>query len=231
MRGGISPSRFPAGERVLVVGAREGSLGEAVSDILSEHYQVEVMTAGISGEDYLLDVTEAFTALPEDIHHVVCTVGINLHDDQDWLGIRQMQINYFGVMRLMQVALRYLPTGGHFVAVSSNSAHIARTGSVGYCSSKAALSMGIRCVARQISKDEQRKERPIVYGWEFGLLEATPMTADVTRRVGPDVPLTRMPGLPNGIPVDVAAQHVCDTLAHGWHELSGVMLRLDAGEQ
>lgn len=214
---------------VLVIGARPGSLGEAIKNRLDLH-MMDVVTAGVAGEPRFLDVTqprnirrELLRANPD---HVICTAGINLPDTQDPLGYKQMAVNYHGVMNVLHEYLE-LHSDGHFVAVSSNSAHIARSPSVGYCASKAALSMGIRAVAR---REARKPYAPTIYAWEFGLLEGTPMTQQGARQVPEGTPLTRMPGLPNGIPVPVAAHHVVGALVGG-PELNGCTLRIDAGEQ
>jgi NAD(P)-dependent dehydrogenase (short-subunit alcohol dehydrogenase family) len=226
-------SRFPAGDNVAVFGARPHSLGERIAEDLRDN-DCQVTTVGpgytaVSREP-LHDIFWEWNAtygreVPDltDFDQVVCTIGINEPDDEDYLGLRHMDINFHAPMALAQ-QWRSLGKDGHFVVVSSNSAHIARSGSAYYCASKAALSMGIRVLART-------SPRAIYYAWEFGLLAGTPMTRDVAQRFAPEQPLTRMKGLPNGIPVADASAHVCNALAHGWREMNGTTLRVDAGEQ
>lgn len=239
-------SVFPAGRSVAVFGALPDSLGDRIARDLSVN-EVTVTTIG-PGRVVLnpKQVEEGYEELSEAIHDVewvwpghyvdrrvppdltdydnlVITMGVNMTEDEDPWGYKQMEVNYHGPMALAREWQR-LGKPGHCVVISSNSAHIARSPSAGYCASKAALSMGIRCVARD-------SEVGVFYAWEFGLLEGTPMTADTVRRVGPDVPLTRMRRQPLGIPVADASAHVCNALAHGWHELNGVTLRVDGGEQ
>lgn len=239
-------SEWAAGQNVAVFGALAGSLGDGVAELLARD-GCEVTTFGPGRVvDNPEQVAQGYEELTRSVHdvewewpghygerrvvpdlmpydHVVVTMGVNMSDDEDPWGYKQMEANYHGPMALAR-QWRSLGKDGHFAVVSSNSASIARSPSAGYCASKAALSMGIRCVARG-------SHRGPFYAWEFGLLEGTPMTADTVRRVGPDVPLTRMRGLPNGIPVDLAARHICNALKHGWRELNGTTLRIDAGEQ
>lgn len=227
----------PYGNGPLIVGARRGSLGDAVRTRLLDRGVQSVFTAGVGDvdgyrhEDVALDVTWEQGRIDRWMAEwqptsIVCTVGINLPDFADPLGRSQMEVNYFGVMRLLDAwrcsTLRV--SGDQFVAISSNSAQIARRDSRGYCASKAALSMGIRVAGRE----DAGSHRPI-YGWEFGLLQGTPMTAEAAERFAG--PLTRMPGLPNGIPTQEAARHVVDGLLGAAASYNGCLLRADAGEQ
>ncbi len=229
-------SKWHAGVKVGIYGALPGSLGANIKKSLPD---ADVTTLGPSHpfgnyHDVEFDVTDSGEDHLEKFDNVVVTIGINLPDEEDYLGMRQMTVNYFGVIKM---ADRWagLRKPGQFVVIGSNSAHIARSSSIGYCASKAALSMGIRCLARReaarIPDERGFDEVGIFYAWEFGLLMGTPMTADVALRVGPDAPLTRMPGLADGIPAEVAAHHVANTLRYGWRELNGTTLRLDGGEQ
>ena len=210
-------------DRLLVIGAREGSLGAAIT-LYALGSGLEVVTAGVSGEDYSLNVEMPATitdALRKTSPaHIICTVGINSMSDR-----LAMEVNYHGVMDVLDMWLPHA-NGGQFVAISSNSAHIARTKSRAYCASKAALSMGIRCAAR-----ENAGRDALIYAWEFGLLDGTPMTQAVARRLAPGTPLTRMPGHPRGQSVHGAAQLVVDTLRAGTTALNGTTLRVDGGDQ
>lgn len=230
-------SRFPAGDHVLVVGARPGSLGWFTAASL-EDLGATVTTAGISGEeDFPLDVTDNITVSIFDFsiyHHVVCTVGVNsptesVPDDLDVDAYAQhYAVNCLGPLRVLREFEKVAVNGSHFTAICSNSAHIARTRSGPYCASKAALALALRCRAREWGSAGS-SVRPIIYGWEFGLLAGTPMTEEAKNRF--DGPLSRMPGYEEGIPVFDAARYVADTLAYGWFELNGCLLRVDAGEQ
>lgn len=210
--------------RFLVVGAREGSLGYEIASY-GRAVGLNMITAGVSGmEEYTLNVESDLTVTDTlhrvDPHHVIVTAGINTKDERlSW------EVNYLGVMRVLDA---WLPraNGGQFVAISSNSAHIARTSSRAYCASKAALSMGIRVAAR-----ENAGRDALIYAWEFGLLAGTPMTEAVAARLPRGTVLTRMPGHPNGMPVQGAARLVVDTLRVGTTALNGCTLRVDGGEQ
>lgn len=222
---------------LLVVGAREGSLGAQVAEFVLQMGWL-VHTAGISGDEDskmdILDGMEVATVLghvqPE---HVLCTVGINHpmpFTEMEWADnfSDALAINTFGPLDLLRAWLPYSTDESHFVVVSSNSAHIARTFSSSYCMSKAALSMGIRCAARELAR--VNKEAPAVYAWEFGLLAGTPMTAEVNAALGAEHP-SRMVGMEGGIPVRSAAEAVVGMLLKDNDGLNGVTLRMDAGEQ
>lgn len=239
-------SEWHAGNRLAIFGALPQSLGEAVSylhdDDLGSFLTPATTTYGpgrvqVHGEEG--GVTEAVhdrewvwpgslgerRRVPDlsPYDNVLITMGVNMSEDEDPWGYKQMEVNYHGPVALMDAWAR-LGKEGHCVVISSNSAYLARSPSRGYCASKAALSMAVRA--------QSRKGYPgIFYAWEFGLLEGTPMTAEATRALGPDVAMTRMKGLPNGIPVDLAAGHVYRALRYGWKELNGCTLRVDAGEQ
>lgn len=229
---------------ILVVGARKGSLGEAVAEQIKVAYgsDATLLTAGTSGEeDVVLDLVDGnVKELLDDYRpdHVVCTAGIN-HDRRKYRAMdvwweSHMFVNLIGPVRLLEaytdltprLARPYL---GHFVAISSNSAAIPRTGSGPYCASKAALSMALRVAAREAAREGMGH---VVYGYEPGLLAGTPMTQETEARL-PGVPLTRMQGrgLQNGMSAAALAWHIVSNLRHGGPELNGVMLRLDAGEQ
>jgi NAD(P)-dependent dehydrogenase (short-subunit alcohol dehydrogenase family) len=223
---------------VLIVGARPDSLGAAVRDSLQGN-GLRAVTAGMWGEEKHLDVTD-----PDNVHdimmrvrprQVVVTAGINRSFSLRADGARgawheHMAVNFIGVMTVLQewLAMRSEVGGmknGQFVAISSNSAHIARRGSLAYCASKAALSMGLRCAARETSE-----EGVLVYGYEPGLLAGTPMTAQAAQDF--PGPLHRMPGVGQlGLSTRDFASLIASNLMHPTQALHGTMLRLDAGEQ
>lgn len=226
---------------VLVVGSRPDSLGSAVRDML-QNKGLRVATAGISGEMHYLDVTTE-----SNIEHVmnavrpsqvVVTVGVNesysLRAEGMLAGLDDtFQVNTTGVVACLQYWVHMLestevgtmPAPKQFVAISSNSAHIARRNSIAYCASKAALSMALRCAARELAG-----EGYLVYGYEPGLLAGTPMTA-ASADAFPGA-LHRMPGVkPEGLSTrDFAATIVANLTAPN-QALHGAMIRLDAGEQ
>lgn len=231
--------------RLLVVGAAPDSLGAAVVTAANKECisrlevggdAIEVATAGISGEDYAMDVTVVSAvretlelAMPDSI---LVTAGINIGAPVGEVGYRSylrnsFDVNVIGVMTVLDEWIRMRDDGfedhEQFVAISSNSAHIARRNSTAYCASKAALSMAIRCAAREFAG------APLVYGYEFGLLQGTPMTQGTEQRFGPSQ--TRMPGTPAGLIVSDVAEHVLHDMLRPWRGLNGTLQRLDASEQ
>jgi len=233
--------------KLLVVGAREGSLGAGVVQVAeASGLYSRVGTAGISGdEERRLNITrlkDVYAFLrEEEWDHVVCTAGMNLPGTitgQDWHANMksQMNVNYQGPMNLLSEWARYWrkrlevqpdekEQTRHFVAVSSNSAHIARSGSGGYCASKAALSMGVRCAARELDRDGW----PLVaYGYEPGWLNGTPMSNEIESAISG--PLHRIPSGQGLHPVSLAAL-IVNNLSNMNQAISGCMIRVDGGEQ
>lgn len=226
---------------VLVVGSRPDSLGSAVRDHLQGR-GLRVDTAGVTGEMHYMDIVDpkSVATIVNRVRpsQVVCTAGINQSFSLRAEGLRSGMeqsfiVNALGPMILLQEWLHMLestemgttPSPKQFVAISSNSAHIARRQSIPYCASKAALSMALRCAARELAG-----ESVLVYGYEPGLLAGTPMTAaSVDAFPGA---LHRMPGVkPEGLSVNDFAATIAANLTHPNQALHGTMLRLDAGEQ
>lgn len=222
---------------VVVVGARHGSLGDFIANNV-HRLGVEVVRAGIATEPVHLDAQDQERAeeVFHDLHptHVVCTVGVNdglpVYADQWWCHADEvMATNFLAPMKLLaafEQSTHGMP--GTFVAISSNSAHVARSSSAAYCASKAALSMAIRCAAR----DFTRARKPIsVWGYEPGALTDTPMTVDVQKRLARGVTMSRMLTDPAGMPVGAVARIVARDLLDSPLVLHGCMVRLDNGEQ
>lgn len=227
--------------RLAVFGAREGSLGHEVAGMAEGLGAAEaVRTYGISGdEDVIANVNSIGYATNEEVAwsydlfrfkptDVFVTVGVNspatFEDGRNWHKKmwESFETNVMGILNVLQECT-VIPSVQSFSAVSSNSAHIARRGSSPYCVSKAALSMGLKVAARE-------RVVPLIYGYEFGLIEGTPMTQASAEQF-PGVPLTRMVGAENGLSVREVARVVIGNLVSPTHALNGVMLRLDAGEQ
>lgn len=253
--------------RLLVIGAQMQSLGRAVFEAARGPF--DVTTAGLtSAETHQMDVTD-----PESIarvmrkvapEHVVCTAGVNretpraaeincrtveemlyhLNTNYTRLAITNA-VGHMLVMRAWIDVTRLhgdqlLPGLKHFVSISSNSAHIARTGSAAYCMSKAALSMGVRCAAREVAGQGY-----LVYGYEPGWLEGTPMSQAVTRRLkgsaaadpydggGYPLEVPTLHRIPGGMGVDPyrLARLIVRNLRFGGTELNGTLMRIDGGEQ
>lgn len=237
-------------QKVLVVGAKEGSLGEAVLDECNRRHDTFLaVAAGVpsmkfkSRESFQMTVTSPKsildTLLLVDPDHIVVTAGTPSGKAVGDDGFREdfenaFKVNVFGVIDVLNVWLQIIervhPDDGrvrHFVAISSNSAHIARTNSAGYCASKAALSMALRVAGRE----QARHGRVKVYGYEPGLLAGTPMTAATREALGPIPPMTRMEGLPLGLSVHDVATYIVNGLETDGMMLNGSLVRLDAGEQ
>lgn len=232
---------------VLVVGAREGSLGAAVAAAVRQAGGV-AYTAGISGEEWELDLVgcdmrRIWNVLSSTKPcHIVCTVGMNtpepdvMDDPIGWYSWH-FETNVTAPMRLLHgwqewskknqedVPMLYR----HYVAISSNSAAIPRSSSAAYCASKAALSMALRVKAREGKGGDQHGI--VVYGYEPGLLAGTPMTKN-TENDFPGALLHRMRGsaVAEGIPVEWLAEQIVTGLRSPGAALNGTLIRYDAGE-
>lgn len=233
---------------LLIVGARKGSLGQAVLKVAHEWGDYRnVHTAGINGEGHRLDITnsehikDVLRATNPD--HVVCTVGVN-----EPLGVFDpflqslmtdaFRTNVIGPMQLLRefsIKSDTVLTRPKFVVISSNSARIPRTKSISYCASKAALSMAVRCAARELARGNVG---PLVWGYEPGLLNTV-----MTREMFPPGDDPEHPGVPNsgpmhrmegvdwkGIRPEDLADRIIGDLASSAVALNGTMIPFDAGE-
>jgi NAD(P)-dependent dehydrogenase (short-subunit alcohol dehydrogenase family) len=227
---------------VLVVGARTGSLGEAVAH-QCRALGYNVVTAGISGEERQLSLTRMnFITILGEMRalrptHVVCTVGINEPEGEGWdpepWYERHFATNVTGPMRLLNAWLgseAVVPgeqAVRHFAAISSNSARVPRSSSAAYCASKAALSQALRVKARE---GAGRGASTAIYGYEPGLISDTPMTRETGKQF-PGMPLTRMrhPALAEGVPRTGLAYMVATNLTQGL-ALNGLLIPFDADE-
>lgn len=233
-------------QSLLVVGAAPDSIGAAVAhEAQSQDY--DVVTAGITGTEKLnldLKYPQAVRSVVRDINpdHVVCTAGVNYDGsvlDKDWMPLADysMHNNWFGPMELLHQWCEHQTskfTKGadrsvrpdkvlHWVAISSNSAHVPRSRSASYCASKAALSMGVRCVAREM------KNYPFaIYTYEPGWVNGTPMSQGVLGRLGRGVEPSRTPGQKH-LSKEELARMIVSNLALG-EALNGCSLRVDGGE-
>ena len=230
-----------------------GAWCEKLAWINSDWDSSDVVTAGVSGaEDIALDITSEWQLHQllenEPYTDIICTAGVNVPTPIYSLEVDFPEaLNYclytnaFGPILTFEVWFRTWKQRWeqwssvqrqdwhreveslNFVAVSSNSAHIARSGSTGYCMSKAALSMGIRCIARACA------EEPVnVWGYEPGFIAGTPMSREAVERYG-EAP-HRIPG--NRIsPVGSLAQMIVKQVANDGKWLNGSLIRTDGGEQ
>ena len=229
--------------KLLVVGARPGSLGAAVKELAqSSEFGWDVVTAGVADEEHTLHLVHQTQGQIEGLLRqvspdaIVCTAGINkprrqYGDTGGWYA-DHFSVNCVGPMRLLDAWLAFGPDTevpwAHYVAISSNSARIPRSQSAAYCASKAALSMSMRCRARDIAGVKLPMS---AYVYEPGLIQGTPMTEETARRF-PGKPLHRMHGVgvEDGLSAYGLASHVVRNIAFGGPELNGACLRLDAGE-
>lgn len=247
-------------ELTLVVGARANSLGAWIANAVALRGH-DVQTAGLTEENVYLDLADNEEVLREFVftlrpRNVIVTAGINYGPDDDrylrngartrvdWY-IEHLAVNAVAPMNLYAAWLATYEDGsplGHFIVTSSNSAQIARTQSAAYCASKAALSMAVRCEARELARSPAGQAGAVLYGYEPGLLEGTPMTDEVRERIvgqagGPAgrvfPQMHRMPGIDQdaGISPEYLGGLIAYNLHFGGRELNGCMFRIDAGEQ
>lgn len=230
------------GVRLLVVGARGGSLGAAVTSSALRHGYAPY-TAGIQGEQLELNLEpsgssmERLTDVLRNVQprHIVCTVGINMPEPMDQPDVFDwwrwhMEINCIAPMRLLEAWMRVYQSEavanvGHYVAISSNSATIPRTNSAAYCASKAALSMALRVKAREIACDG-----PTVYGYEPGLLAGTPMTKKSEAAFAGPLHRMKPRTLAGGIDPYDLAELIVSNLGHHGPALNGSMIGYAADE-
>lgn len=233
------------GPSMLVVGAQPLSLGWHITRA-ARHEGWSVTTAGISGEE---DIPRFDITKPLHRHNVlkngmrfdaiVCTAGINISGSMlgsphtwDYDLERMLTVNAAGPLALLRQWVDAMTSQGvamygrSFVAVSSNSAHVARSQSAGYCASKAALSMGLRCAARELAETGLN-----VWGVEPGWIKGTPMSERVQERLGPDVAPHRIPGDRSLRPEWLAEFIINNINPVSRSPLNGCMMRIDGGEQ
>ncbi len=224
-------------ERVLVVGARPDSLGEAIAGWLRGDDEYVVTTAGLAHEEVYVNLL-----IPESVYglfktagsfdHVICTAGRNLDGNSTPELSEQLKLNCWGIAVLFEEWMAALEASGevigsghhlwkektfhHFLAVSSNSAHLPRSRSAGYCASKAALSMYLRCQARAM-----QGSNVVVSVAEPGWIQGTPMSREVAARFNM---------ADEGLCSADLALVLAKVLKHG-PEWNGVVLRMDGGER
>jgi NAD(P)-dependent dehydrogenase (short-subunit alcohol dehydrogenase family) len=231
---------------LLVIGNRPGSLG---AEVESQARKTTVWEDRVFAADHGEHVADSTTMsmdatdradvvrLLEEVRptDILCTVGINLDDGENMaksLSL-QLQVNVWGPMQILAEAIdmwnrAMLPpeTGFNFCAISSNSAHIARSTGAGYCASKAALSMALRCVARRVAPAGVVR----VWGYEPGWINDTPMSDAVHERLPANVRPHRIPG-GRGLSKGALAGKIVGDLYVADRMLNGCMFRLDGGEQ
>lgn len=243
--------------RVLVLGCAKGSFGEYLAEAFEGMFEADrkmyktwgVLRADISElGQWHYDVTDSqsehdrLMALYKP-HHVVYAVGINRQDAPG--GVAQVgtnstlansatdhfEVNVAGFLRVAEAFKRVALPGSHLVAVSSNSAYLPRSPSVGYCVSKAALSMAVRVLARRW------RGEPIVWGVEPGLMNTRATIEGVNSGAFTDVsgrpkPAHRMLGVSSryGLSAPQLAESVAHDVLWGGQWLNGTLRQMDAGE-
>lgn len=230
-------------QKLLVVGATPGSLGEAIVQA-GEDAGYLVTAAGLgegAHEGRELDVRDnrAVRQLFEEqyIPNVVCTAGVNWQDGNGpFRGVMEqhMEVTIGVVSMIAQWArahvthtLKSIPGPlyeGNFVAISSNSARIPRSQSVAYCMSKAALSMGVQGMARKLANTDLS-----VWCYEPGWIENTPMSERVQRWLPQGGKPHRIVGEERTWQPEALAIRIIQDLHFG-RQLNGCCIRLDAGE-
>lgn len=238
--------------RLLVIGARPGSLGEAiVNEAKVAERTYRVTTAGLNDEDLSMNINSVMALEIIDAGHytdVICTAGINKESVPTGLHFGHSVIDQMFTNALSPILLaeawfagweynfgRAEDTGQgigeqleyplNFVAISSNSAHIARSNGVGYCASKAALSMGIRSLGRTIAGDQ----RFSVYCYEPAWIPETPMSTEVETRLYTASNLVELHRVPGGrlMTREALAHRIVNDLQAS-HTLNGTAIRMDA---
>lgn len=215
---------------ILILGAREGSLGDAIrTELELRHNGHHVTTAGISGDEDRPLTSNVIVQGKWD--HIICTIGKNPGKYEDIF-----QTNVVLPMRYLELWLvsRVGPSGpGSYVIISSNSARVPRSGSGPYCASKAALSMAVECEARYIAGHRRHFGSTYLYGYEPCWIEGTPMSQSIQnqleREKGNPAQLHRVPG---GVALEKRdlASLIVSNLPHG-KILHGRNLRVDLGDQ
>lgn len=244
-------------QRLLVVGVQSGGLGDSVVALALDDPDVtSVWTADLPGVDTEpgspddeVDIRniQQVRALLESRKptHVVCTVGMNPYGMEDGHGIEWMH-NFGHVMETNCISvlnfarewsvimgrghggLAGIP-GRHFCAISSNSASVVRSNSAAYCASKAALSHGMRCLARDNAKTDLANA---LYVYEPGFLWGTPMSMGIVGSSNREKE-AEFHRIPSGFSIDPddVAQVILNNLKLNWNTMNGSCVRIDGGDQ
>lgn len=226
--------------RLLVVGCQPDSLGWRVRrEAERQGWQVTAIDREPGLEGVLeVDVTnmeslDVFFYHAPMIDSVVYAAGVNMESsifDPEWRHnmAEHMAVNYAGAIEVLQRWLAHgmtKNTRNSFVTIASNSAHIPRSTAMAYCSSKAAVVMAMRCIARELSNVDRT---PCVYTYSPGWLEGTPMSKRIAARLGSAIDPHRIPG-GRGINPKALAKIIVANLEDG-RALHGCDLRIDGGE-
>jgi NAD(P)-dependent dehydrogenase (short-subunit alcohol dehydrogenase family) len=125
-------------------------------------------------------VHEFFANNDHDYSQVVYAAGIQVIGTLSELSIHDIRdiysVNVLGFIDVLSHLVKR-QDHGRVCAVSSDAGRIAMTGSIGYCSSKAAMSHAIRCAARELKQHWQ------ITGVAPGVVDGTALTNSVDAQV------------------------------------------------
>jgi len=159
---------------VWVIGGLTG-IGKALSDFIIHNGYYQVVTTGEEVDVCSKPKLGEFiiTNAPFDI--VIYCAGIkrlaNIPSLSQMDLASEFNVNVIGFINTMTV-LTQNQNGGKMVCVVSTAADIPMRHSIGYCSSKAALKMAVKCCARELAPDWS------VVGVSPHIVDGTPMTED-----------------------------------------------------
>ena len=168
------------GPSLLVIGGARSGIGTAVAN-----YAVKRDWNVYVPDLYVLDVTkqgtiERYLDRHPRFDYIVYSVGwqkLQFIEELDFDVLARINdLNMVGYLRVVQALVKH-QSGGNVCAIVSTGATTPMRGSVGYCSTKAALLMAIRCMARELAPAW------IMTGISPGVVDETPMTKSVDEQV------------------------------------------------
>lgn len=225
----------------VVLGARPGSLGAYVASQTG----YEALGPGLPGANGKWSSVGGYSQAAEILGYhprvIIDTVGINMSSNPEDFkangpGREDMVfVNYIDRMRFAEgwfnetknLASAAAPAPMAYVVVSSNSAHIARSPSSGYCASKAALSMGMRSFARWLATNRHPHSVSVI---EPGWMNGTPMSQEIGDEIGHHIQPHRIPGDGSGVSVEAVGDQILLMVSYP-RAFNGCTIRLDGGEQ
>jgi NAD(P)-dependent dehydrogenase (short-subunit alcohol dehydrogenase family) len=166
-------------DMLVVGGTTEGGIGQA---IVKRHAQWMKVLAPTVGEMDVTNPASVYSYVRENgpFTSTVYCAGIQYLDRLDALAINDVrdifEVNVIGFISLL-AELTKSQTGGKVIAISSLAGRVPMTGSIGYCSSKAALNHAVRCAARELKSDWQ------INAIVPATVEDTPLTTSVDQQV------------------------------------------------
>lgn len=147
----------------LIIGASSG-IGEAIAEYLQTHADATQCEDWLMPGTDVLDVrssAECYACIRQEgpFDYIIYSAGIN---ELAWITQIGMQwdntfenvwdVNCHGFVRIVGAHEHLFPeAGGSIVAISSDAARRPMRGSIAYCSSKAALDMSVRVMARELA--------------------------------------------------------------------------------